>query len=137
MCLDIGDKRIGVAISDESGKIAQGFTTIQRKNILSDLSNIEKIVTQYNVSEIVVGIPIGMNGKIKKQTKKTYNFINYLQKKFSDIPVKEWDERFSSKASERILIEGNVRRDKRKKIIDQLAATLILQTYLDWREMKE
>lgn len=130
LCLDLGDKRIGVAVSDELEITAQENRVIERKNINSDLSTILNITKSFNVGEIVIGIPRNMNGSIGPQAKKVFAFINKLKSK-TDIPIYQWDERLSSSAVEKVLIQAKVRRKKRKKVIDKMAAQYILQGYLD------
>lgn len=130
LCLDLGDKRIGVAVSDELKITAQENSVIERKNINSDLSTILNITKSFNVGEIVIGIPRNMNGSLGPQAKKVFAFINKLKSK-TDIPIYQWDERLSSSAVEKVLIQAKVRRKKRKKVIDKMAAQYILQGYLD------
>jgi putative Holliday junction resolvase len=129
--LDLGDNTIGVAVSDASSTIAQGITTIKRKNFEEDVKAIEDLVKKYGVQKIVVGLPKNMNGSIGTQGEKAINFGEKLKEKLK-IPVVFWDERLTTLQAERFLIEGaDMSRGKRKKVIDKLAATLILQSYLD------
>lgn len=129
--LDVGDKTIGVAISDPSGLIAQGIKTIKRSNLDDDILEINKIINSFKAEEIVVGFPKNMNGTIGPQGQKVINFVEILKKEI-DLPILLWDERLTTVEANRMLIEGaDMRRDKRKKVIDKLAATIILQGYLD------
>lgn len=129
--LDVGDKTIGVAISDPSGLIAQGIKTIKRSNLEDDIQEINKIINSFKAEEIVVGFPKNMNGTIGPQGQKVINFVEILKKEI-DLPILLWDERLTTVEANRMLIEGaDMRRDKRKKVIDKLAATIILQGYLD------
>ncbi|MGF7397036.1 Holliday junction resolvase RuvX [Thermoanaerobacterium thermosaccharolyticum] len=129
--LDVGDKTIGVAISDPSGLIAQGIKTIKRSNLDDDIQEINKIINSFKAEEIVVGFPKNMNGTIGPQGQKVINFVEILRKEI-DLPILLWDERLTTVEANRMLIEGaDMRRDKRKKVIDKLAATIILQGYLD------
>jgi putative Holliday junction resolvase len=129
--LDVGDKTIGVAISDPSGLIAQGIKTIKRSNLDEDIQEINKIINSFKAEEIVVGFPKNMNGTIGPQGQKVINFVEILKKEI-DLPILLWDERLTTVEANRMLIEGaDMRRDKRKKVIDKLAATIILQGYLD------
>ncbi|MBP2073081.1 MAG: putative pre6S rRNA nuclease [Thermoanaerobacterium sp.] len=129
--LDVGDKTIGVAISDPSGLIAQGIKTIKRSNLDDDIQEINKIINSFKAEEIVVGFPKNMNGTIGPQGQKVINFVEILKKEI-DLPILLWDERLTTVEANRMLIEGaDMRRDKRKKVIDKLAATIILQGYLD------
>ncbi|MBK9293784.1 MAG: Holliday junction resolvase RuvX [Oligoflexia bacterium] len=131
MGLDFGDKRIGVAVSDEMGWTAQGIKHIQRKNLDYDLSEIENILSEYgNIDTIVVGMPYNMDGSEGERVRLTRVFIAQLKNKFN-LPVVEIDERWSSKEAENLLISADVSRKKRKGSVDQIAASLILQTYLD------
>ncbi|MBE3579619.1 MAG: Holliday junction resolvase RuvX [Caldanaerobacter subterraneus] len=129
--LDVGDKTIGVAISDVSSTIAQGITTIRRKSFVEDAKAIEEIVKKYSVEKVVVGLPKNMNGSIGPQGEKVIKFGEKLREVLR-IPVVFWDERLTTLQAERFLIEGvDMSRGKRKKVIDKLAATIILQSYLD------
>ncbi|NLO90270.1 MAG: Holliday junction resolvase RuvX [Clostridia bacterium] len=132
LCLDIGDKYIGVAVSDALGITAQGVGTLKRRdNIDEDILEIIKMVQKFNAEKIVVGLPKNMNGSLGPQGKKVLEFIDNLKEKI-DIPVIKWDERLSTKSAEKTLLEGNVSRKKRKKVIDKVAAVFILQNYLDF-----
>ncbi len=128
--LDIGDKTIGIAVSDLLHFTAQGITTIRRTNEGEDFKKLKAIIDEYDAKKIVVGLPINMNGSIGFQGEKTMELAEKIEKKFN-IEVIYEDERLSTVAAERMLISGDVRRDKRKKLIDKVAATYILQTYLD------
>jgi len=128
--LDIGDKRIGVAISDPSGRTAQSLSTILRKDLAQDLMTIKKIVQKYQVDEIVVGLPVNMDGSLGPQARKVAKVVKIMEQ-YLFVPVKVWDERLTTLMARRTLISAEVRREKRKKVIDRLAAVLILQGYLD------
>ncbi len=131
MSLDVGDVRIGVAVSDLMQLIANPLETYTRKgNLTADAQYVANLARQRDVDLIVSGLPLGLNGMENEQTAKTRVFISELQK-HTDIPVKYMDERFTTISAERVLIEGNVRRENRKKVIDKVAATIILQNYLD------
>jgi len=130
MGLDVGDVRIGVAVSDELGMTAQGLTTITRTNIDEDISQIAKIVSEKEVTKYVVGLPRNMNGTYGPQTEKVKKFIKILTEKHP-LEVVYWDERLTTVAAQRTLIEGNMSRKKRKKVVDKIAAVMILQGYLD------
>lgn len=134
LCLDVGDKRIGMAISDDLRLTAQNKGVIQRRNLNSDLSEILNIIKTFHVEELVIGIPLNMNGSLGTQAKKVFDFIDKLKSK-TDIPIYHWDERLSSSAVEKVLIEANVRRKKRKRVIDTMAAQYILQGYLDHEKL--
>ena len=130
MGLDLGEKTIGVAISDPLALTAQGLKVIKRSASDLEMKEIAKIVKEYEVTEIVVGYPKNMNGTIGPRAKKTEEFADNLRKELS-LPVKLWDERLSTIGAERVLLEADISRAKRKKIIDKMAAVIILQGYLD------
>ncbi|HBF76793.1 MAG TPA: Holliday junction resolvase RuvX [Clostridiaceae bacterium] len=128
--LDLGDKTIGVAVSDPSGLIAQGIKTIKRKNIKYDIDEIIKIVNEYNAEKIIMGLPKNMNGTMGSSSQKVIEFSERI-KKHIDIEIIFQDERLTTVSAQRILIEADLSREKRKKVVDTVAATYILQTYLD------
>lgn len=130
MGLDIGDKTIGVAVSDLMGLTAQGVTTIKRVGKKKDIEAIKQIIAEKQVNKIVSGLPKNMNGTVGLQGEKVQKFCELLKEE-TNLPIEFWDERLSTVAAERSLIEGNVRRENRKKVIDMLAAVIILQGYLD------
>ena len=130
MGLDIGDKTIGVAVSDLMGLTAQGVTTIKRVGKKKDIEAIKQIIAEKQVNKIVSGLPKNMNGTVGPQGEKVQKFCELLKEE-TNLPIEFWDERLSTVAAERSLIEGNVRRENRKKVIDMLAAVIILQGYLD------
>ncbi|NLY78176.1 MAG: Holliday junction resolvase RuvX [Tissierellia bacterium] len=132
MGLDVGDKTIGVAISDPMLITAQGIKTIKRESNKKDIDEISSLVKEYNVTKIVVGLPKNMNNTIGPQGEKVIDFVNKLNKKVN-VEIIFQDERLTTVAAERTLIEGNMSRKKRKNVIDMVAATYILQTYLDRR----
>ncbi len=134
--LDVGTKTIGVAVSDEMGWTGQGVGTIRRTNIRADLAELDEYLQQYAVEKIVVGVPRNMNGSIGRAAEQVYFFIEQLREKFP-IPIDTWDERLSTVAAERVLLEADMSRGKRKKVVDKLAAVLILQGYLDYLSMKD
>ena len=126
MGLDVGEKRIGVAVSDSLGYIAQGISVIKRENT----EELKKIVSDYDIEKIVVGMPKDTDGSIGRQGKKVLAFIECLKQEI-DLPILSWDERFTTREAERVLLKADLSRAKRKKVIDKLAAALILQNYLD------
>jgi len=128
--LDVGDVRIGVAISDELCIAAHELCTIKRKSLERDIDAIQQIVEENKVDKIVVGIPITLNGEISRQTQKVQQFVAHIQKNLN-VPIETWDESLTTAEAEEILISMNVSRRKRKKIIDQVAAALILESYLE------
>lgn len=126
--LDVGDVRIGVSISDELCIAAHGLCTIHRKGLKKDLRAVEEIVNEYNVERIVIGLPKMLSGEIGIQAQKVQKFIVSLRK--LNIPIITWDERLTTAEAYRILHETEASRKKQKKIIDQLAAAIILEGYL-------
>jgi putative Holliday junction resolvase len=128
--LDYGTKRIGVALCDELGLTGQSLTTIVWKNRDQVLAAIEGLVKNHAVEKIVIGYPLRLDGSEGIQCEKVSRFARLLEGRLS-IPVIKWDETLSSRTAEDILIEAGMRRQKRKKIIDKMAAGMILQGYLD------
>jgi putative holliday junction resolvase len=131
LALDVGERRIGLAISDELRLTAQGLPTLNRTKPSSDLKHIEHLVKEYDAKMIVVGLPRNMNGSMGVQANIVLAFIEDLKRKIPDTPVIPWDERLTTRAAERVLLEADLSRSRRKKKIDQVAAILILQNYLD------
>lgn len=137
--LDYGTKTVGVAVSDELYLTAQGLETITRKDenkLRKTLARIEELVREYGVSEIVLGYPKNMDNSVGMRGKATEEFRDRLEKRCG-LPVILWDERLTTMESERILMEGGIRRENRKSRIDWMAATLILQSYMDADRAKE
>ena len=128
--LDYGDKRIGVAVCDEMGFTAQGLQTIIRKNKKHDWAILENLVKKYEIEKIVIGYPLKLDGSEGIQCEKVNRFSLMLEKAFA-IPVIKWQETLSTKEAEEILMNSGIRWEKRKKMVDKLAACLILQSYLD------
>ncbi len=130
--LDVGSKTIGVAVSDELGWTAQGLKTIQiqEDEQKSGIPELEEIIREYGIEKIIVGLPKNMNGTIGPRGEISLQFAKLLKNRFG-LPVELWDERLTTMAAERILLTADVSRKKRKKVIDKMAASLILQSYLD------
>jgi putative Holliday junction resolvase len=128
--LDVGDKTIGVAVSDPLGVIAQGVGIILRTKRESDLIKIKELIKKYAVELIVVGLPWNMNGTLGKQGQKALAFADQL-KKNAGVPVQTWDERLTTLTAEKVLLSADLSRARRKKVIDKIAAVLILQNFLD------
>ncbi|HUH66821.1 MAG TPA: Holliday junction resolvase RuvX [Syntrophales bacterium] len=131
--LDFGDRRIGVAVCDELGMTAQAVATIGRKNRHHDLEEIARLIRTYGVEEIVIGYPVRLDGTEGIQCEKVTRFSRILETAFS-IPVIKWDETLSTREAEEILAQAHVGRKRRKQAVDKLAASLILQGYLDSRK---
>jgi putative Holliday junction resolvase len=129
MGLDIGSHTIGVAITDELQITAQGLKTIRRKSKEEDFEEITRIIDQFEIGKIVVGLPKNMNGTLGKQAEMVLQWIKAIREKV-ELPIVTWDERFSTVEASRVLLEADLSRRKRKKAIDKLAAVIILQGYL-------
>ena len=128
--LDIGNKTIGVSVSDPLGITAQGVTTIKRASKVEDVEALKALIDKYDVEKLIVGLPKNMNNTLDFQAKRTMNYADYL-KEALNMEIVYVDERLTTSGAEAVLIEGGVRRENRKKHVDKLAATLILQMYLD------
>ncbi|EEI83561.1 Holliday junction resolvase RuvX [Anaerococcus tetradius] len=133
MGLDVGNKTIGVALSDPMFLLANGLETIKRKNASSDIERLREIINDNDVELIVVGLPKNMNNTIGPQAMRVMSFVDLIKKQV-DIEIVYQDERMTTIQSEAVLIDMDVRRENRKKYIDKIAATFILQTYLDRRK---
>jgi putative Holliday junction resolvase len=128
--LDVGTKRIGVALSDELGLFAQPLTTIKRESLDKDFTEIGRLVDQWGVEKVIVGLPKRTDGRIGEEAERVLRFVENLERKLK-VQVAVWDERFSTAAATRTLIEADVSRAKRKEVVDKLAAVFILQGYLE------
>ncbi|ADZ20730.1 putative Holliday junction resolvase [Clostridium acetobutylicum] len=128
--IDVGNKTIGVALSDPLGFTAQGITTIRRKNEEEDIKELKELCEKYEVDTIVCGLPKNMNGTIGFQSEKVLGFCEVIKQNI-DVPIKMWDERLTTVAANRAMLEADLSRKKRKKLVDKVAATYILQGYLD------
>ncbi|RJX27983.1 MAG: Holliday junction resolvase RuvX [Dethiobacter sp.] len=133
LCLDIGEKRIGVAVSDPLGITAQGLEVIQRQSISKDLQKIRQLLKDYEAEEIVLGFPRNMDGTVGEKAREILQFKERLAGSIS-IPVTTWDERLTTVAAQRTLLEADVSRKGRKKVVDKLAAVLILEGYLRYKQ---
>ena len=130
--LDVGDVRIGVALSDATATLASGLTTLQRVGPRKDVKAVAVLVREHGVGEVVVGIPWRLDGSLGPQGEKVMGFVRSLER-FLKVPVTTWDERFTTVAADELLAAAGVRRRDRKSRIDKAAAVLILQSYLDGR----
>jgi len=130
----VGEKRIGVAVSDELGITAQGLGTVERKQNSKDedIEEIRKIVEKYNVDKIILGLPKNMDGTLGQSGKMVEDYAKKLQSCLN-IDLGFWDERLSTVSAERVLIDADISRKKRKSVIDKLSAVIILQSYLDYK----
>lgn len=133
--LDIGTVRIGIAQSDMLGMLASNLETYTRKYIKVDVAHIVQIIQQNNIDTVVVGLPLKMNGEEGQSVQMVKDFVQelqaQLQEKNMQIPIVYQDERLTTVSAERVLLSANVRREKRKQVIDKIAAQIILQAYLD------
>lgn len=135
LALDVGKRKIGISVSDALGITAQPFETITTKSKEGDFKRIKEIVDDMRISKIIVGLPLNMNGTAGNSAKKIYGFVEGLKEEIN-IPVQLWDERLSTIQANRILLEADLSRRKRKRLDDKIAAQLILQSYLDARDKK-
>lgn len=134
--LDVGARRIGVAVSDPLGITAQGLPTIHRQNKRLDLAQLEKVIREYQVTAIVVGLPLRMSGQEGTQSEKMRRFADDLHKHFQ-LPVHLWDERLTSAEANRVLRETEMSIEKRGQAVDQMAAVLILQSWMERRSVTD
>jgi putative Holliday junction resolvase len=130
LALDVGKRRIGLAISDPLGITAQGLDTLQRTNLRQDLASLGHLVKEYEVQLLLVGDPLHMSGRDSRQAEYTREFAAKLADR-TGVPVKFWDERLTSVAAGRVLRESGISIEKRARAIDRLAAVLLLESYLD------
>lgn len=133
MGLDLGDKTIGVAVSDPMGWTAQGIEVIRRQGSIDlEIRRLKELIIEYGVELILLGLPKNMNGSVGEQGQKAIQYAGQLEERLG-LPVQLWDERLSTAAAGRVLLEADISRAKRKKVIDKVAAAVILQGYLDYR----
>jgi putative Holliday junction resolvase len=132
LALDVGDRRIGVAVSDELGVTAQGVTTIHRRSWAADLAEIARLVEQWGAESVVVGWPLTLEGTVGPRARIVQDFIKRLERVVR-IPITTWDERYSTVTAERVLLDADVSRAKRRQVVDKTAAVVILQHFLDAR----
>lgn len=132
--LDVGDGRIGVALSDETATLASGLPTLRRVGPRKDVKAVAGLVRAHGVGEVVVGMPRRLDGTLGPQAAKVAAFMDALRASVRGVAVVDWDERFTSVMATQALIEGGVTRRDRKASVDQVSAVLILQSYLDYRK---
>ncbi len=135
LSMDVGDRRIGMAVSDTLGWIAQGIPTLERRNSKYDLDKIKEVINEYQPDSIVIGLPRNMNGTLGPQGEKVMAFAEEL-KSHLGVDIVYWDERLTTVSAHKAMIESDMSRRKRKKKVDQVAAVLILQSYLDYLNRK-
>jgi putative Holliday junction resolvase len=129
LAIDYGSRRMGLAVSDPLGITAQGLPTLERKNKRSDFARLERVLREYNVTKIVLGNPLRMSGEEGTQSQKVSEFAEQLRQRF-ERPVHLWDERLTSAEANRLLREAEVSSRRRAQAVDQMAAVLILQSFL-------
>jgi putative Holliday junction resolvase len=134
--LDVGDKRIGVALSDETGTLASGLDTLQRVGPKKDPKAVAELVRRHEAGEVVVGLPRTLAGEVGPQAQKVVAFIEQL-KAVLRVPIVAWDERFTSVVANQALSEAEASRRERKANVDKISAILILQNYLDYRKVAD
>lgn len=134
--LDVGTRTIGIAASDALGMIANGVETIHRTSLERDFARLGELIKEYEASVLVVGYPKNMNGSIGERAQNCAALAEQLREKFVNVEVVLWDERLTTVAAHRVLIEADMSRNKRKKVVDTVAATIILQNYLDSKQRK-
>jgi putative holliday junction resolvase len=134
LAIDYGSRRMGLAVSDPLGITAQGLETLERRNKRSDFARLEKLVREYQVREIVLGNPLRMSGEQGTQSQKVAEFAEELRRRLA-LPVHLWDERLTSAEANRILREAELSIQKRAQAVDRMAATLILQSFLQARSV--
>ncbi|MGI6430379.1 MAG: Holliday junction resolvase RuvX [Syntrophomonadaceae bacterium] len=130
MGLDVGEKRIGIAVSDPMGWTAQGHSVLQRSSLTKDLAKLRELCQQLECELLVVGLPRNMDGTLGPKAEEIQEFGGSLQENLG-LPIEYWDERLTTRSAERVLIEADISRRKRKQVIDKVAAVYILQSYLD------
>ncbi len=136
MSLDVGTRTIGIAVSDLLGMIAGGVETIKRTSLERDFERLAELVKEYEVDTLVVGYPKNMNGTIGERAQSCEAMAEELRERFPGVQVVLWDERLSTVAAEKVLVDADLRRKKRKKVIDMMAAVVILQNYLDSKQLQ-
>ena len=134
--LDVGDRTLGVALSDETATLATGLPTLRRVGSRKDVKAVARLVAEREVGEVVVGLPRRLDGSVGPQAQKVLDFMDELREALR-IPVVAWDERFTSVMAQQALLEADVSRRERKAVVDKVAAILILQNYLDYRKLAE
>ncbi len=134
--LDVGDSKVGVAVSDGLGYTAQGLLTFRRHSLMKDLHFLERLIVEHQIGEVIIGLPLRMNGTRSSQTDKTLAFRDFLAKHLT-IPIHTWDERLTTVQAIKILKRGHIRRKKRVYLVDKIAAVIILQGYLDRKNLEK
>lgn len=135
MGLDVGTKTVGVAIADELGMTAQPITTVRRTNVKTDLEALRKLIEEYGVTHVVIGLPLNMDGSEGPRAEASRAFGALIEKNFG-LTIELWDERLTTVSAQRVLLEADLSREKRKKVVDTVAASIILQGWLEAQSFK-
>lgn len=130
LCLDVGEKRIGLAVSDELGIIANGLGTIRRKDIKTDISKLKNICTQLSIDKILIGVPYNIDGSVSRNGEKIIKLAKKIEAETA-LPVDYINEAYTTVDAQKYLLEADMSRKKRKKVIDKLSAVIMLQEYLE------
>ncbi|HHW70601.1 MAG TPA: Holliday junction resolvase RuvX [Clostridiales bacterium] len=136
LALDVGDRYVGVAVSDPLGITAQAVKTFERHNQRSDIDELNLLIQKYKPRKVVIGLPKNMNGTVGPQAEKILKFGASIEKHIG-IEVVYWDERLTTVSADKAMLEGDLSRKKRKQIVDKIAAVFILQGYLDYENNKK
>ena len=135
LALDVGKKRIGLAVSDELGITAQGIDTLERARVRDDIEKLKSVIKHWNIRTLLVGNPLHMSGAESRQSEYTRKFAEVLEQRIG-LPVIFWDERLTSREAERMMRDGGASLERRKKAVDRLAAVLMLESYLGHRQVE-
>jgi putative Holliday junction resolvase len=136
LALDVGEKRIGLAVSDPLGITAQGLGVLIRKDRQTDLDRLLEVAREWQVQQIVVGLPRHMDGRLGRAAPQILELVETLKESLG-VEVVTWEERLTTVEAERVLLQADVSRRRRRQVVDQLAAVLILQNYLDFRQQQK
>jgi len=136
LALDVGEKRIGLAVSDPLGLTAQGLEVLTRQNPEADLARLVQVARHWGVQEIVLGLPRHLDGRLGTLAPQVLELADALQKTLG-VEVVTWEERLTTMEAERVLLQADLSRRRRRRVVDQLAAVLILQNYLDYRQQQQ
>jgi putative Holliday junction resolvase len=136
LALDVGEKRIGLAVSDPLGITAQGLEVLSRRDRATDLARLLEVARQWGVQRVVVGLPRHMNGRLGQAAPEILALVETLKEALG-VEVVTWEERLTTVEAERVLIQADMSRRRRRQVVDQLAAVLILQNYLDHRQLHQ
>lgn len=136
LALDVGDKHVGVAVSDPLGIMAHGLKTFERHSKSADMMEVKSLIEEYSPKKLVLGLPKNMDGSIGPQAEKVLKFGRFIENHI-DTEIIYWDERLTTVSADRAMLEGDLSRKRRKEIVDKIAAVFILQSYLDYERNKK